>query len=97
MMAECVEWICCQVKYNTCWISNLNVDIIREEDMIQRNENWKTAEKSTEQHQHKDYSIRKGRTREINEYHKTLGRSSEAITNATAYEESVSLKGNFNT
>ncbi len=53
--------------------------------MIQRNENWKQAGKSTEWHQHKCSLIRKGRTRNINEYHKALGHPSEAITNATAH------------
>ncbi len=40
--------------------------------------------------------IRKGRTRDINDYHKALGHPSEAITRATAYAEGALLKGNFN-
>ncbi len=59
-------------------------------------ENWKQAEESTEWHQYKGSLIRKGRTRDINEYHKALGHPSEAITCASAHAEGVSLKGNFN-
>ncbi len=45
-----------------------NVYSGREAGMIQRNENWKHSEKSTKWHQHKGFLIRKGRTRNINEY-----------------------------
>ncbi len=38
-----------------------NVDSVREVGMIQRNENWKQAEKSTEWYQHKGSLIRKGK------------------------------------
>ncbi len=71
-----------------------NVDSVREVGMIQRNENWKQAEKSTEWHQHKGSLIRQGRTKDINEYHKALGHPSEAITHATAYAKGILLKGN---
>ncbi len=73
-----------------------NMDSLREVGMMQRNENWKQAEKSTCLHQHKGSLIRKGRTRDINEYHKALGHPSEAITSETAYVEGILLKGNFN-
>ncbi len=73
-----------------------NVDSVREVGMIQRNGNWKQAEKSTEWHQHKDSLIRKEITRDINEYHKALGHPSESITHATAHAEGILLKGNFN-
>ncbi len=75
--------------------STSNVDSVRELGMIPRNENWKQAEKSTECQQHRDSLIRKGRTRDINEYHKALGHPSEAITHATAQAEGILLKGNF--
>ncbi len=64
--------------------------------MIQRNENGKKAEKSTYWQQHKGSLIRKGRTRDINEYHKLLGHPLEAITHATAHADSVLFEGNFN-
>ncbi len=63
--------------------------------MIQRSENWKQAGKSTEQHENKYSLIRKGVTRDINQYHKALGHPSEAITRATAHAEGILLKGNF--
>ncbi len=72
-----------------------NVDSVRELGMIQRNKNWKQAGKSTEWHENKYSLIRKGGTRDINEYHKALGHPSEAITRATAHAEGILLKGNF--
>ncbi len=39
--------------------------------------------------------IRKGGTRDVNEYHKALGHPSEAITCGTAHAERILLKGNF--
>ncbi len=45
--------------------------------------------------QRRAQKIRKGRTRDINEYQNTLGHPSEAITHATAHAEGVLLKGNF--
>ncbi len=60
--------------------------------MIQRNENLKQAEKSMKWNQHKYSLIRKGRTREINEYHKALDHPLETITMATAHAEGLSLK-----
>ncbi len=79
------------IKYDTS-----HVDYVREVSMIQRNENWKQAEKSTEWHQHKGSLIRKGRTRDINKYYKALCHPSEAITHATAHAKGVLLKRNFN-
>ncbi len=49
-----------------------------------------------EWHQQKYSLIGKGRTRDINEYHKTLGHSSVAITCATAHAEGIFLKEIFN-
>ncbi len=72
------------------------MDSMMELGMIQRNENWKQAEKSTEWHQHKGFLIKKGRTRDINEYHKALGHPTEAITCARDYAQGILLKKNFN-
>ncbi len=71
------------------------VDSVREVGMIQRNENWKQSGKSTEWHQHKGFLIRKGGTKDINEYHKALGHPSQAITRTRDYAEGILLKGNF--
>ncbi len=65
------------------------MDSVKDVGMIQRNENWKQAEKSTDWQQHKKSLIRKVKTIDINEYHKTFGRQSEAITH-------ISLQGKFN-
>ncbi len=72
-----------------------NVDSVREVGMIQRNENWKQAVKSTEWHENKYSLIRKGGTR-IHEYHKALGHPPEAIACATAHADGILLKGTFN-
>ncbi len=77
------------IKYATS-----NVDSAMEVGMIQRNKNWKQAGKST-WHKYKGSLIRKGRTRDINEYQKALGHPSEAITHATTHAEGILLKGNI--
>ncbi len=71
--------------------ANSNVDsvVMMEVGMIQWNETTNQAGMITELLKHKDSLIRKGETRDVNEYHKALGHTSEAIAHATAHTEGL--------
>ncbi len=79
----------CETKSVEYAKSNIVSVMRKEREMIQRNENWKQAGKSTERHENKYSLIRKGGTRDINEYQKALGHPLEAITRATAQAEGI--------
>ncbi len=78
-------------KYDT-----LNIDSImmREVEVIQRNKNSKHARKITELLQHKGSLIRKGETRDINEYHNAFGLNGNQ--HVLSHAEGILSNGKFN-